>query len=95
MAYGSFIAIGNGNTDWNNSGPHGAGRLYSRTQAKEILTMTDYKNSMKGIHTCCVSTGTLDEAPMAYKDGDEIKEFITPTAQIIDHLIPVYNYKAN
>lgn len=95
MAYGSFIAIGKGNTDWNNSGPHGAGRLYSRTQAKELLTMTDYKNSMKKVHSCCISTGTLDEAPMAYKDGDEIKELITPTAQIIDHLIPLYNYKAS
>ena len=95
MAYGSFIAVGNGNADWNNSGPHGAGRLYSRTQAKEILTMTDYKNSMKKVHSCCISTGTLDEAPMAYKNGDEIKELIIPTAQIIDHLIPVYNYKAS
>ena len=95
MAYGSFIAIGKGNEDWNNSGPHGAGRLYSRTRAKEILTMEEYKASMQGIHSSCISTGTLDEAPMAYKNGDEIKELITPTAQIIDRLIPVYNYKAS
>lgn len=94
MAYGSFIAIGKGNPDWNSSGPHGAGRLFSRTRAKETLRMEDYKISMRGIHSCCISTGTLDEAPMAYKDGDEIKELITPTACIVEHLIPVYNYKA-
>ena len=95
MAYGSFIAIGNGNADWNNSGAHGAGRVYSRTKAKEVLSMEDYKRSMEGIHSCCISTGTLDEAPMAYKDGDEIKELIAPTVQIIDHLIPLYNFKAS
>lgn len=95
MAYGSFIAVGKGNSDWNNSGPHGAGRVLSRTQAKESLTMKDYKNSMKGVHSTCISTGTLDEAPMAYKSGDEIKELISPTAEIIDHLKPVYNFKAS
>ena len=95
MAYGSFIVVGKGNSDWNNSAPHGAGRLFSRTKAKETLTIDAYKQSMKGIHSICISTGTLDESPMAYKDGDEIKELITPTADIIDHLIPVYNYKAS
>lgn len=95
MAYGSFIALGKGNSEWNNSGPHGAGRIYSRTKAKEVLTMSDYKKAMKGIHSSCVSIGTLDEAPMAYKDGEEIKALITPTAEIIDHLVPLYNYKAS
>ena len=57
--------------------------------------MSDYKNAMNGIHSCCVSIGTLDESPMAYKNGDEIKDLITPTAEIIDHLIPLYNYKAS
>ena len=94
MAYGTFLAKGKNNEDWNNSGPHGAGRVLSRTQAKEQLTMNKYKESMKGIHSCCITRGTLDEAPMAYKDGDEIKEMIEPTAEIYDHLIPVYNFKA-
>ena len=94
MAYGSFLAIGKGNPEWNNSGPHGAGRVLSRSKAKDTLSMEDYKESMKGIHSCCIRTGTLDEAPMAYKDGDEIERLIEPTANIYDHLIPVYNYKA-
>ena len=95
MAYGSFIVIGKGNPDWNNSAPHGAGRLFSRTKAKEILTMEEFKKSMQGVYSSCISTGTLDESPMAYKNGDEIKELITPTAEIIDHLVPVYNYKVS
>ena len=50
---------------------------------------------MKNIYSSCISTNTLDEAPMAYKNGDEIKKLITPTADIVDHLIPIYNFKAN
>ena len=83
-----------GNADWNNSGPHGAGRVLSRTQAKEQLSMNKYKESMKGVHSCCICKGTLDESPMAYKNGDEIRELIEPTAEIYDRLIPVYNYKS-
>ena len=94
MAYGSFIVKGLGNVDWNNSAPHGAGRIYSRTQAKTELSMKDYKESMKGIHSDCISTKTLDESPMAYKNGDEIKELIGETGEIIEHLKPVYNFKA-
>ena len=94
MAYGTFLAKGKGNADWNNSGPHGAGRVLSRSKAKQELSMDDYRESMKGIHSCCIHTGTLDESPMAYKNGDEIKRLIEPTAEIYDHLIPVYNFKA-
>ncbi|MBQ9245714.1 RtcB family protein [bacterium] len=93
MADGSIIAVGKGNEDWNNSAPHGAGRLLSRTQAKDTLLMSEYKQMMKGIHSTCISTGTLDESPMAYKSGDEIIEAIRPAAEIIDKLKPVYNYK--
>ena len=94
MAYGTFLAVGKGNSDWNNSGPHGAGRVLSRTAAKEQLTMNAYKESMKGVHSCCICRGTLDESPMAYKNGDEIYRLIEPTAEIYDHLIPTYNFKA-
>ena len=73
MAYGSFIVIGKGNSDWNNSAPHGAGRLFSRTKAKEILTMEAYKQSMKGIHSICISTGTLDEIAAIVKSAPASK----------------------
>jgi len=93
MADGSLIATGKGNEDWNYSAPHGAGRVLSRTKAKDTLTMSEYKKRMKGIHSTCITTGTLDESPMAYKSGEEIIEAIQPAAEIIEHLIPVYNYK--
>lgn len=94
MADGSLICIGRGNSDWNNSAPHGAGRALSRTQAKEQLTMQEYKKQMKNIFSSCVSIATLDEAPMAYKNSNEIIKAIEPTTEIIDHLKPLYNFKA-
>lgn len=95
MADGSLIAVGLGNEDWNNSAPHGAGRMYSRSQAKDLLTMKEYKERMKNIYSSCISFETLDESPMAYKAASIIKDSIRPTAKLIDHLIPVYNFKAS
>ena len=94
MAEGSLICIGKGNSDWNCSAPHGAGRALSRIQAKEKLTMKDYKQQMKNIFSSCVSISTLDESPMAYKNSAEIINALNPTAEIIDHLRPLYNFKA-
>lgn len=95
MRDGVLICIGKGNEDWNNSAPHGAGRLYSRTKAKEIFTIEAYQKSMEGIYTTCINQSTLDEAPFVYKDSIEIMELIEPTAEIIDHLIPIYNFKSD
>ncbi len=94
MRDGSLICIGKGNPDWNFSAPHGAGRLMSRSDAKEQLSMEEYRKQMEGIYTTCVNTSTLDESPMAYKSMDEIMRHITPTAEIIKIIKPVYNFKA-
>lgn len=94
MRDGSLICIGKGNPDWNCSAPHGAGRLMSRKDTFETLSMEDYKREMEGIYTTCVIKATLDESPMAYKSIDEICEQINPTAQIIDRIKPLYNFKA-
>ena len=94
MRDGSLICTGKGNPEWNFSAPHGAGRLMSRKQAFESLSLDEYKNEMEGIFTTCVGTATLDEAPMAYKSIDEIIEQIEPTAEIIERIKPVYNFKA-
>ena len=94
MRDGSIIAIGKGNSDWNYSAPHGAGRLMSRTKAKEILSMEDYKQSMKDIFTTSVKDSTLDEAPMAYKPMEEIMENIKDTVEIVKVIKPIYNFKA-
>ena len=94
MRDGSLICIGKGNADWNYSAPHGAGRLMSRSAAFEMLTMQEYAKQMEGIYTTCVSTATLDESPMAYKNMDEIVSNIGPTADIVAHVKPIYNFKA-
>ena len=94
MRDGSLICVGKGNKDWNESAPHGAGRLMSRTDAKQTLTLEQFQRSMRGIYTTCVQQSTLDESPMAYKNMDEIVEQIAPTADIVQRIRPVYNFKA-
>lgn len=95
MRDGLLICRGKGNEDWNYSAPHGAGRLYSRSKAKEIFTVDEYAKSMKGIYSSCISEATLDEAPFAYKDYEEIMKCITPTVEVKERLIPIYNFKAD
>ncbi len=94
MRDGSVLAVGKGNADWNFSAPHGAGRIMSRSEAKEQLNMDEYKNSMVGIYTTSISEGTLDESPQAYKSLDDIIDVIGDTVDIIDIMKPVYNFKA-
>lgn len=94
MRDGSLICIGKGNADWNYSAPHGAGRLMSRRSAFGVLSMEDFQKEMSGIYTTCVVPETLDESPMAYKSMDEIVAQIGPTTEIIDHIKPIYNFKA-
>ena len=94
MRDGALICLGKGNPDWNESAPHGAGRLMSRTDARSSISMKEYKDAMKGIYTTCINKGTLDESPMAYKPMDEIVANIEPTAQIVSRLKPIYNFKA-
>lgn len=95
MKEGSLICIGKGNPDWNFSAPHGAGRLYSRIQAKQTFNVEEFKNAMQGIYTTSINQDTLDECPMAYKNMDDIVKNITPTAEIIKIIKPIYNFKAS
>ena len=94
MRDGSLVCIGKGNEDWNCSAPHGAGRVMSRMKAKKELSMEEFKAEMSGIYSTTVSMETLDEAPMAYKTMDDIVENIGPTADIVNVIKPIYNFKA-
>lgn len=94
MRDGSLICIGKGNPDWNYSAPHGAGRILSRSKAKDTISMTEYQESMKGIYTTSVNRGTIDESPMVYKPIEEIMKNIEDTVEIVDVIKPVYNFKA-
>lgn len=94
MADGVILGKGKGNIDWNNSAPHGAGRLFSRNKAKELLSLDEYKSKMSNVWSSCISQGTLDESPMAYKGLDFILSSIGPSVDVIEVWKPVYNYKA-
>ena len=94
MRDGSLICIGRGNEDWNCSAPHGAGRLMSRSVAKQSFTVNEFKKQMQGIYTTTVGAATLDECPMAYKSMDDIVSNIGPTADIERIIKPIYNFKA-
>ena len=94
MRDGILVCIGKGNKDWNYSAPHGAGRLYSRGQAKRKFSLEQYEASMTGIYTTCVNFDTIDEAPFVYKDMEEIMTCIQPTVTVVKRLKPIYNFKA-
>ena len=95
MRDGSVLAIGKGNPEWNYSAPHGAGRIMSRSQAKEQLDLDEYRREMAGVYTTSVNEATLDEAPMAYKSLADIIDAIRESVDIIEVLRPIYNSKAN
>lgn len=95
MRDGSLICIGKGNEDWNCSAPHGAGRLMSRSKAKGTVSMKEYEKSMQGVYTTSVNSSTIDEAPQVYKSVGEIMKAIIPTAEVVEVIKPIYNFKAN
>ena len=94
MRDGSLLCTGKGNPEWNFSAPHGAGRLMSRSQAKQSFTVSEYKKEMSCIYTTSVNSGTLDECPMAYKSINDIVDNIGDTVEVNDIIKPIYNFKA-
>ncbi|MHC1696025.1 MAG: RtcB family protein [Eubacteriales bacterium] len=94
MRDGSLICIGKGNPDWNWSAPHGAGRLMSRSEAKQSITLTQYEKSMEGIYSSTINRSTIDESPFAYKPVEEILAHIGDTAEVVGIIRPLYNFKA-
>lgn len=94
MRDGSIIAIGKGNEDWNNSAPHGAGRIMSRNKARETLKLEDFKETMKDVYSSSVVEQTIDEAPFAYKSMQEIIDNTKDTIEIEKIIKPIYNFKA-
>lgn len=95
MRDGCIVGVGNGNDDWNQSAPHGAGRIMSRMKAREVVSLDSFRESMDGIFTTSVCAETVDEAPMVYKPMDEIIKNIDGTVDILEIIKPVYNFKAS
>lgn len=94
MRDGIILGTGLGNPDWNYSAPHGAGRIYKRSEVAEHHTVSDFKKAMNGIHSICINKNTLDESPFAYRSIDDIAKVIGDTVKIDKIIRPVYNYKA-
>lgn len=95
MRDGSLICTGKGNEDWNMSAPHGAGRVLSRSQAYEKITMEDFESSMEGIYSESITDFTRDESPMVYKPASEIIANIGDTVTIDTIIRPIFNFKAS
>ena len=95
MRDGCIIGVGKSNDDWNQSAPHGAGRIMSRTKARENISLEEFQKSMEGIHTTSVCQSTIDESPMAYKPMADIINSTVDTIDILDIIKPVYNFKAS
>lgn len=94
MRDGVILGVGKGNEDWNNSAPHGAGRLLSRAEARKSIKLEEFQESMQGIYSTSIDYSTIDESPMAYKDMNEILYLIKDTVDIKKILHPIYNIKA-
>lgn len=94
MRDGSIIAVGKGNEDWNNSAPHGAGRIMSRNQAKKTFQLDEFVKSMKDVYSTSVVEATIDEAPFVYKPMQEIIDNMKETVEIEKIIRPIYNFKA-
>jgi RNA-splicing ligase RtcB len=94
MRDGIAMCMGKGSKKWNNSAPHGAGRIMSRSKAKEQIKLEDYKNAMKGIYSSCINKSTLDESPFAYKDFNQVISEMEETVSVLYLMKPIYNFKA-
>ena len=95
MKDGTLICRGKENKEWNQSAPHGAGRVMSRRAAKDTLSLEDFKEEMKGIWSASVGQSTLDESPGAYKPSEEIKSILSEKYEIVSHLKTLYNFKSS
>ena len=93
MSDGILLIKGKRLEDWNYSGPHGAGRLYSRRMAKQSIGINDFRESMKGIHSSKVDIEHLDEAKQAYRDIDYLLQQISPIVEEYKVIKPIYNWK--
>lgn len=92
MGTRSYVVRGKGNRAGLNSAPHGAGRAFSRTKARELFTLDDLAESMKGIEYCH-GDAWIDEIPQAYKSIDTVMEDAKDLVEIEFELRQLLNVK--
>ena len=93
MRDGIIIGRGKGNPDWNESAPHGSGKILTRLDTRRNYTLTMFRRTMEGIYSSSISNELLKESPFAYRGIEEIKEAITDTVALEEVLKPIYNFK--
>lgn len=94
MGTRSYIVSGLENPLSYASAPHGAGRRFSRTEARKRFTMDDFEVAMKGIE-CRHSKELIDELPGAYKDIDTVMENSKELVKIEYELKQILNVKGD
>ena len=100
MRDGIIIGTGKGINSFNNSAPHGAGRLFGRNQMQRRLasgevTMQGFKDEMKDVYSTSVKEQTIDESPYAYKPYTVIEKELKETVEVEVIMKPIYNLKAD
>jgi len=93
MRDGGFVVKGLGNPDSLNSSSHGAGRVLSRTKAKELLNMESFEKQMRGI-TAKVEESTIDESPSSYKNIFDVMAMQKELIDTVHWIRPLINIKA-
>lgn len=92
MRDGTYLVKGLGNAEFLFSSSHGAGRVLSRTKARETFTLSEFKESMKGIKGT-IEQAIIDEAPMAYKKIEDVMEAQRESVKVLKHIKPIINWK--
>ncbi len=87
MVHEGFIIRGKGNPASLNSASHGAGRVMSRTKAKNSITPHELKRILKD-HNVDLIGGGLDEAPIAYKNIHEVMAAQKSLVEVIGTFLP-------
>lgn len=85
MGVKSYIVRGKGNRESFNSCSHGAGRVMSRTKARELINIQKHLEDTKGV-ACRSCDEVLDESPSAYKPIDEVMNAQTDSVEIVHTL---------
>jgi tRNA-splicing ligase RtcB len=85
MGARSYIVRGKGNAHAFSSCSHGAGRVHSRTKARELFSLEDHAEATKGIE-CRKDLDVLDETPAAYKPIDAVMKAQDDLVDVVHEL---------
>ncbi|QDH68979.1 RtcB family protein [Marilutibacter alkalisoli] len=85
MGTRSYIVRGKGNADSFHSCSHGAGRVMSRTAARNSITLKQHREATAHVE-CRKDAGVIDESPAAYKSIDAVMAAQTDLVEVVHTL---------